>query len=175
MVQGTSENAAHRIAKNGFGTVSTTDSGWYGQGIYFTSKLSYASYFSQALDPKPGIESENQTKEVEKVFLLSLVVPGNAYPVTETHTDQAGGYFGKPCKPGYQSHYVITNHTGVGGPFKGEFDFTSNAVANELVVFRGAQTLPICILYYLSGKFGASPPSHSQDERPFVRGEFLLD
>jgi len=36
VVQGTSENAAFRIIKNGFGTVTSLD-GWYGRGMYFAS------------------------------------------------------------------------------------------------------------------------------------------
>ena len=48
-IQGTGENAAHRIAKNGFGTTATTDPGWYGQGMYFTTRVSYAHLYSSGV------------------------------------------------------------------------------------------------------------------------------
>ena len=149
MVQGTRENAAHRIAKNGFGTTATTDAGFYGQGIYFTTKLSYAAYFARSPDStKLGNE---------RVFLLSLVIPGNAFPVTERHDDINNGYFGKPCKSGYQSHYVIVKHENAGTPPGIPFNFTSDPVSNELVLFQSAQSLPLCILYYKNGEFQPVP------------------
>jgi len=70
MVQGTSQNGAMRIAKNGFGVTATTDDGYYGRGIYFTSYLKYASCYAQ--------KTENG-----KIFLLSVVIPGNPFPVSE--------------------------------------------------------------------------------------------
>jgi len=46
-----------------------------------------------------------------------LVTPGNPYPVTERPFDEdedgkiikmnPDGYYGKACKPGYQSHYTL--------------------------------------------------------------------
>jgi len=70
VVQGTSENAAFRIIKNGFGTVGSVDDGYYGRGMYFTSRLQYAARYAQ-ITPHG------------KVFLIALTVPGNPYPVTE--------------------------------------------------------------------------------------------
>ena len=71
MVQGTSQNGAMRIAKNGFGITASKDDGYYGRGIYFTSYLKYASCYAQKT-PNDG-----------KIFLLSAVIPGNPYPVAE--------------------------------------------------------------------------------------------
>ena len=65
MVQGTSENAAYRIIKNGFGMVAAVDDGYYGRGIYFTSRMKYASRYAH-FSPSNGC----------KVFLVSLVIPG---------------------------------------------------------------------------------------------------
>ena len=75
LYQGTSENAAYRIVTNGFGTTSkddatSKDDGYYGRGIYFTSSMKYAARY--ATPTKRG-----------KVFLLSLVITGNVFPVTE--------------------------------------------------------------------------------------------
>jgi len=174
MVQGTSENGAQRIAKNGFGTVASLDPGWYGQGIYFTSKLSYAAYYARPPDhpansdkrpsqpdrpdypeqrerskqhEKSGRVPKQSSEEDERVFLISLVIPGNAYPVIDFPA-----YQGKPCQQGYQSHYVMTLHAYEGLPVKRPFDFNSG-VSNELVIFRGAQTLPVCLLHYRHGHY----------------------
>ena len=68
--QGTSENAAYRIVKNGFGTTATLDDGYYGRGIYFTSSMKYAAKYASST--KRG-----------KVFLLSLIITGNVFPVIE--------------------------------------------------------------------------------------------
>jgi len=46
VVQGTSENAAFRIIKNGFGTVASLDDGYYGLGMYFTSSFKYSSRYA---------------------------------------------------------------------------------------------------------------------------------
>jgi len=71
MLQGTSEAAVWQICQQGFGVVATTDDGFYGRGVYFTTKLNYAANYAQ------------QSGRDGKVFLLSLVNAGNTFPVTE--------------------------------------------------------------------------------------------
>ena len=103
MFRGTSENAAFRIIKNGFGTVASVDDGFYGRGMYFTSSFKYASSYAQ-ITPHG------------KVFLIALTVPGNSYPVTEppfvgdvnsngggVKTKNPAGLVSQPCQKGYQS------------------------------------------------------------------------
>ena len=51
VVQGTSENAAFRIIKNGFGTVPSLDDGFYGRGMYFTSSFKYGSKYAKPPSP----------------------------------------------------------------------------------------------------------------------------
>ena len=59
MFHGSSEKPVSQILQQGFATVATLDAGWYGQGIYivfhsqltnkgiyFTSCMEYAKYFS---------------------------------------------------------------------------------------------------------------------------------
>jgi len=100
MIHGTTEDAAWKISENGFGTVATLDDGYYGKGIYLTSDFQYASRFPR--------QSE------VKVFLITLTIPGNAYPVTEPPflrgmvVENPEGFFGKACKSGYQSHYILS-------------------------------------------------------------------
>jgi len=109
VIQGTHENA-HRIAKNGFGTVATLDPGFFGQGIYFTSKLSYARKYA-----KPA-------KDGSLVLVISLASPGNVLPVTAdpftaTMHPNPQGYLGKPRQQGYQSHYTVVYMKEEGGTY----------------------------------------------------------
>jgi len=146
VVQGTSENSAHSIASNGFGTASSLDPGWYGSGIYFTSSMNYASLYAK--------DSEKDGK----VFLLSLVCPGNLFPITEVpfvtdkgaRKDNLNGYLGLSARPGYQAHYtMVTVDPSLRGkqgfPVTGEF--LGEGVADELVVFEAAQALPVFLIY----------------------------
>ena len=71
MLQGTSEQAVWQICQQGFGVVGTTDDGYYGAGVYFTSKLAYADKYAR------------KGPEGTKPFWVSMVIPGNSFPVIE--------------------------------------------------------------------------------------------
>jgi len=152
MVQATAEGAAWRIVENGFGTVATTDEGFYGKGIYFTSDFSYAEKYVQL--------------QTHQVFLIALTLPGNPFPVVEHPyrrnkkgeilMDQnlkkivdPNSFFGKPCTPGYQSHYTIVPKKNIGSAFPIE-DAEINPAehADELAIFQEAQILPLFLFYY---------------------------
>jgi len=145
MVQGTSENAAWRIAKNGFGTVAITDDGYYGRGIYFTSSLEYASHYAQ--DTPEG-----------KTFLISAVLPGNSFPVSEhpfTLSEEGSvskqknpkGYLGQACRAGYQSHYTIVSAKNVNSAFPIRGELENKKTADELVVFEASHALPLFLVH----------------------------
>jgi len=98
MLQGTREGAVWQICQQGFGVVGTTDDGFYGAGVYFTSKLGYADKYA-----KSGPDGS-------KPFIVSMVIPGNSFPVVEhpfvSEKDKKGtpvrkanadGYKGKAC------------------------------------------------------------------------------
>ena len=135
MFHGTSEIAAWQIAQLGFANARTKDDGFFGAGVYFTSKLSYAAQYSE------------KDKGKEKFFILSMVIPGNVFPVTENPHNGDGkknrlGYMGCPCRVGYQSHYT---HVSTKTCFPVKDDFSKSAVADELVVFESAQALPLFV------------------------------
>lgn len=71
---GTTRETAGNIAHTGFTTVSSYDSGYFGRGIYFTSSIDNAKFYSL-----------NQAKSQKLCLILSVVIPGNVYPVTEHH------------------------------------------------------------------------------------------
>ena len=154
--QGTSENATYRIVTNGFGTTATLDDGYYGRGIYFTSSMKYAAKY--ATPTKRG-----------KVFLLSLVITGNVFPVTEHPfiekpdgvieymSDENGktkpvpnpqGYLGKACRAGHQSHYTVVDSRNISTAFPFKEEKIDLAItSNEIVIFDSTQILPLFLIY----------------------------
>ena len=130
MLQGTSEVAVWQICQQGFGVVATTDDGFYGRGVYFTSKLSYAANYAK------------QSGGDGKVFLLSVVNAGNIFPVAE-HPLSSKSLKGQACRPGYQSHFTIVEQA---VPTKSTVINTATA-ADELVVFDHAQAVPLFVFY----------------------------
>ena len=168
--QGTSENAAYRIVTNGFGTTATLDDGYYGRGIYFTSSMKYAAKYASST--KRG-----------KVFLLSLVTTGNAFPVTEHPfkqkpdgvieymSDENGktkpvpnpqGYLGKACRAGYQSHYTVVDSRNISTAFPFKEEKIDPAItSNEIVIFDSAQILPLFLIY--TNEFGHIENVNRQD------------
>eukprot|EP01127_Copromyxa_protea_P005204 TRINITY_DN150_c1_g1_i10.p1 TRINITY_DN150_c1_g1~~TRINITY_DN150_c1_g1_i10.p1 ORF type:complete len:764 (-),score=100.45 TRINITY_DN150_c1_g1_i10:18-2309(-) len=125
VVHATSEDSAHTIIKTGFATLSSLDSGFYGQGMYFTTDAAYIAPYA-AQNPKPCI-------------LLCYLIPGNSFPVTENpmHPNSLRGL---ALKPGYQSHYVLVNASGMVAA-EGETN-----IYDEIVVNQDTQVLPAYIL-----------------------------
>jgi len=144
LIQATHLNAANRIAKNGFGTTAALDSGYYGQGIYLTSKIDYCRFFSDRYYHQEG------------AYLVSVVIPGNCFPVIEKpNLDDPKSFFGKPCRPGYQSHYVLVSPGGL--PLK-EHEIQEDSF-DELVLFESSQVLPLMLIK-------SSNPSLSRGRSP---------
>jgi len=97
VAHGTSEAAAWKISFGGLGVVAKVDAGFYGQGIYLSSEVSYVEQFSTPAFP-----------ENSAVLVVGLAIPGNAYPATEDPFSPKS-LLGANRKLGYQSHYVVVN------------------------------------------------------------------
>eukprot|EP01127_Copromyxa_protea_P018107 TRINITY_DN5626_c0_g3_i2.p1 TRINITY_DN5626_c0_g3~~TRINITY_DN5626_c0_g3_i2.p1 ORF type:complete len:533 (-),score=92.68 TRINITY_DN5626_c0_g3_i2:42-1640(-) len=124
-VHGTDLNITWKICETGFANLSTLDDGFFGKGIYFTSYALYAlPYFEKKQTP---------------AIIISWILPGNTYPVTEKSTDKKG-FSGKPLKSGYNSHYVATSSKGQPVQVKSEDAF------DEIVVSQEAQITPAFVL-----------------------------
>jgi len=86
-----------KVAQSGFGTNGTLDSGFYGKGCYFTSSLDYALKYCEV-------------KSI-KVILISLIIPGNVFPVSEApfidKVVNENSYYGKACVKGFHTHYTV--------------------------------------------------------------------
>jgi len=139
--------------------------------MYFTSDMRYSSTYAREHDAKgyPGV----------KVFLMAMVLPGNYFPATEhpfvvpfeqdpsiegddKRKRNPLGLLGQACKGGYQSHYSVIDTKTFSAPFPTQFDDFDDrekkrVVSDELVVFEGAQALPLFLVYYKkpSGKTDA--------------------
>jgi len=132
VIQGTREDAAHRIAKNGFGILATRDPGWYGQGIYFTTKFAYAVKYSSF------------AKERGNAFVIGVAIPGNPYPVTTNKDHPTQSFLARSCQRGYQSHYTVIDPNEDCYPLLSRPNEDS---LDELVMFEPAQVLPLAIVY----------------------------
>ena len=148
MLQGTSEDAIWQICQQGFSIVGSTDAGFYGQGIYFTSNINYARQYAKKVP-----------NEEQKVIVLCLVTPGNTFPITEQPYLPNGkrnpkGFLGKPCLPGYQSHFTIVKSGNIASAYPVDSleadpaaTATATATADELVIFETAQVVPLFVFY----------------------------
>ena len=140
LLQGTSEGAVWQICQQGFGVVGTTDDGFYGAGVYFTSKLGYADKYAKS------------DTDGMKPIIISMVIPGNTFPVVEhpfatNGSASPGGFKGKGCRAGYQSHFTLVDgrDTNTAFPIQGVIDHV--AAADELVTFDSPQALPMFVFY----------------------------
>jgi len=126
---GTEETIAWKIASVGFANLSSTDAGFYGKGIYFSSSASYTvPYFSNTRKP---------------AILICFTIPGHPFPVNEHPKDDLN-LSGKALYVGYQSHYVVT--TVAGFPLKIQ-DWNSQLKRyDELVISQETQVVPIFLI-----------------------------
>jgi len=129
-VHGTSEAAVWSICQSGFASLATVDEGWYGRGMYFTSNANYAAKYS---------------KEKVKIFIISYLIPGNIYPVTEEAKGSSNSLAGRPSISGYQSHGVLVNSKGMISNGKG-------VIYDELVVFQESQIVPKYVVFATHNK-----------------------
>lgn len=125
-LHGTSSGIALKIAETGFAALSKVDVGWYGKGIYFTSHALYTIPYLLTT-PEPAV-------------IISYIIPGNIYPVRES-ADSENTLRGSAIKPGYDSHYVITNKEGNIASTK------CKELFDEFVIDQEGQIAPAFILY----------------------------
>lgn len=127
---GTDFYIAEKIAQTGFAVLSTVDAGFYGKGIYFTTKLLYTMAYAYT----------NQNPAV----IVSYINLGHVYPVTEDHKGPQT-LLGGPLKQGYNSHFVMTNK--MGNNYDRRADVGS-PLCNEIVVGQESQILPAFIITF---------------------------
>mmetsp|Transcript_30339 Transcript_30339/g.61080 ORF Transcript_30339/g.61080 Transcript_30339/m.61080 type:complete len:505 (+) Transcript_30339:3-1517(+) len=115
------------ICSSGFAQLSTLDPGWYGQGLYFSFELDYATTYA---------------KGEAKCVLVCEVAVGNIYPVTEHH-ERTSSLMGRPPVPKYDAHLVLVKRDGT--VCRDEPGGHAMSVT-ELVLFESSAIFPRCIL-----------------------------
>jgi len=144
MLHGTTRETSWHIARTGLTTVSEVDDGYYGKGIYITSDCLYARQYSAS-----SCAGQQSSK---LCLVLSVVIPGNPFFVTEHH-EGVNSLRGKALiSRGYQSHYC--NVYAMGDESKKrrighvwDDSVPGEDAADELVVFQDAQVLPLFIIH----------------------------
>jgi len=129
---GTDMPVAEKICETGFATLSSIDAGYFGKGIYFTPDQAYTI---------PYIVSRRQP-----TLILSWVVPGNVFPVTESHCDPAVSLLGSAIKSGYNSHWVVCRRDGMAVSTCQENDSYA-----EVVIPQESQIVP-AFIFLLDGE-----------------------
>ena len=159
---GITEQLGRQVAEQGFAGMVPAEGGYFGKGLYFSSVLPHAT----ALSPGGDV----------KVCLLSLVIPGNPYPITEPPFVEAGqpnpaGLAGKPCRQGYQSHYTLVDTDPRTNPFPTKLSgdpadhVRRKLVADELVVFDAAQALPLFLFSFRAPPIGHQASSSASSSK----------
>jgi len=125
---GTDSNVAKAIATTGFAALSSLDAGYYGRGIYFTTLLNYTfPYLASKRNP---------------CAILSWVVCGHYYPVIEHHLGDKT-LMGAAIRPGYMSHFVMTEVT---GSVYDQSLIEPRRICDEIVIPQECQVMPAFLL-----------------------------
>lgn len=107
------------------------DLGFFGRGTYFSQFFGYGAQYAAQYPGAP--------------MLLSWVVMGKVYPVTESCLlPIKDNLHGKPCVEGFDSHYALV-HKATKQPIS---KLTDAPDADEIVIFDPAQALPRYLVYF---------------------------
>jgi len=132
--------AARNICSSGFAQLSSTDSGFFSQGYYFSLDLDY-------------VVREYGTPDAhgQVAVIVCNVAVGNLYPVIETPAsmggDAAKSLEGKPPVPKYDAHGVYVDlRNGCLPCSHTQWGATSTVMYSELVLFDASAILPRCVI-----------------------------
>ena len=121
LFHGTKTTNFDGIFDTNFKNLHTTDAGWYGQGIYFSSSPQYCTSYAESSES--GI----------MYFICSLVKLGNVYAVKDT------SFHGKPMRADSNTHYVKVD-------VKGHPTNAHSSFFEEFVIKESNQILPLYIV-----------------------------
>ena len=128
-------DVARSICASGFAQLSTTDSGFFSQGYYFSFDLGYVVREYGVPDADGNV-----------AVIVCHVVVGNLYPVIEvpaTHGgDAARSLEGKPPVPKYDAHGILVDHGNGCVPCPPAQWADGRTMYSELVVFDTSSILP---------------------------------
>ena len=140
-------SVARKIAQAGFVTLSSTDDGFFGNGIYVTPNAEYAcGYASGKLTPSSPPEPHSADHPDWFSVVLSAAVVSLVYPVTRQKDYLPGKnkstWFGMPLNSGYDAHFALVEKAN-------GFQATdpANAQYGELCLSQCAALSPLAILW----------------------------
>jgi hypothetical protein len=132
-------DVARSICASGFAQLSTTDSGFFSQGYYFSFDLDYVVREYGVPGPDGSV-----------AVIVCHVVVGNLYPVIEvpaTHGgDAARSLEAKPPVPKYDAHGVLVDYGNSCVPCPHAQWADGRTMYSELVVFETSSILPRCVI-----------------------------
>jgi len=88
-----------------------------------------------------------------KPFIVSMVIPGNSFPVVEHPFAADGssanpsGFKGKGCRGGYQSHFTLVDGRDINTAFPLRGPIDAATAADEMITFDTSQALPLFVFY----------------------------
>lgn len=106
---------ANLVARYGVGVLPVEEHGLFGRGFYFTDSVDHLNECAAAC--------------ADEVFLVSLVLPGSPFPLSDLNGSPSRE---RPLTPGYQSHFAAV--------LRG-----NGERAGELVIADPSQALPLFV------------------------------
>lgn len=81
----------------------------------------------------------------EPALIISYIISGHSYPVTEEHTSKTDSLLGKALTSGYSSHYVVVKDNGR-LPSLEELASKKIDLYDEIVIPQESQIMPVYVL-----------------------------
>ena len=164
---GCSAAAADAICANGFASLHTLDSGYFGKGVYMTTHAEYAAEYASGVHSDPPTVAQPGE---EFVVIAAWACPGLIYPITRDHAgidcDYAPGEaFSKFCDP------PVAGQRPQPRALKNQFD--SHYACISTSAQHGATHQAVDgVRHFVGGAVGASAPDY--DELVISNGSALL-
>ena len=140
-------------ANGGFSNKKLNDKGFFGSGVYTTSKPAYA-----ALYPTKIKSGATPNTAGEYCIIGALAVLGKVRPIVHDKqdypaypTEKHSVYHGKPMDKGYHTHYVSIAASGSYQAFI-EGENNPSELADEFIFASHTQVLPNLLIYFTAAK-----------------------
>ncbi|EGD79230.1 hypothetical protein PTSG_09951 [Salpingoeca rosetta] len=136
-------DAAKSISTGGFARLQTTDSGWFGAGIYFTPDLDYALQYAGGASFHHGHFPSLRLSPHKRyhIVLACDIQYANPYPVL-----RRAGFEGKMLQAGHDAHVVVVGKGG--SPLPDSQWSQQNAPVAEIVIDQMDQALVRAVLFF---------------------------
>eukprot|EP01114_Cavostelium_apophysatum_P017922 TRINITY_DN5425_c0_g1_i1.p1 TRINITY_DN5425_c0_g1~~TRINITY_DN5425_c0_g1_i1.p1 ORF type:complete len:716 (+),score=78.59 TRINITY_DN5425_c0_g1_i1:28-2175(+) len=145
----TSDKTAWAICQTGFASLGSTDDGYFGKGLYFSTFSEYSSRYYGDLH------------NGEFLLLICWVAVGNPYPCTENPFG-TNSMMGKACTKGHDSHFSVVKpvkNVPECAQYVPSTQFNEERLYNELVLFEESHVMPSYVAYVTLPPLSSPLPS----------------